>query len=170
MTEVVAKQNQRWQIAVAHYSLPIEDSHALSTPATPWPLPAELEARESGAAQEIANLISATPQDHFPVPFSDRADVLMVGTSAAEWIAGGPAAQRFTNQDRPGGIEVTRRGKVSAGVTEDSQVPWAAWNASLTVPAAAQRITLPVQVRSVFLREQNQWRRVQEHISLAVAD
>lgn len=164
MTAVAAYAQDRWQIGAAHFSVPVEDALAF---ASSWPIPIDLPTQNFPAPNEFANLIPTTLQDHFPVPFSDRKDVLLIGTSPQEWIAGGSQVQEFTHQGKPGQIEVTRRGNLVTGTIPTADLAWAAWNGTLTVPHDRRRVTLPVRVLSVFLREHSRWQKVQEHVSLA---
>lgn len=168
MSGVAAFQNGRWEITVAHFSVPVEDERAFTTT---WPIPNDLPARTPSGAEEIAALFPATAQDHFPVPFSDRKDVLLIGTSAQEWISTGAKVQQFTRQGMPSSIEVLRRGELTVGTTEGTDLAWVAWNASLTVTGPkGQHAPVPVRVLSVLLREKAAWRKVQEHVSIGVAD
>ena len=167
MTAVAAVREGRWQITAAHFSVPIDDERAF---ASSWPIPIALPARTPTDPEEIVNLIPITAQDHFPVPFSDRKDALLIGTSLREWIVGGGRIAQFTHQGQPGVIAVSRLGNPIAGVIPTANLAWAAWNGSLTVPHENRRVSLPVRVLSVFLRNQTGWEKVQEHVSLAVTE
>lgn len=160
MSAAVARRDAGWEILAAHYSVAVPDERAF---ATAWPLPAEIPA--SPAPSPVAALIPEGPLDHFPGLFSDRPDVLLIGTTQEEWISSGPEVQRFTGQGKPGKIRVERRGGVRTGATDS--IAWAAWNGALTIPG--QR-GLPVRILSVFLRTGEQWLKVQEHVSIPVPD
>ena len=71
----------------------------------------------------------------------------------------------------PSSIEVLRRGELTVGTTEGTDLAWVAWNASLTVTGPkGKHAPVPVRVLSVLLREKAAWRKVQEHVSIGVAD
>ncbi len=161
MSEVLSKTATGWEIRVAHYSIAVPDERAF---ATDWPLPVEIP-ENSAPDVAIAALISTGPVEHFPVDFANRQDVLLIGTSEKEWIASGPAVQRFTGQGKPSKLRVSRRGGVHTGIA--SSLAWAAWNGSLSLP---EQPTLPVRILSILLRSGDGFSKVSEHVSIAVPD
>ena len=167
MSAVAIYQQNRWQICAAHFSVPIEDERAF---AGSWPLPMDLPAQTFPPAEQITRLIPTTPHDHFPVPFSDRTDVLLIGTAPQEWVVGGHQAQQFTHQGQPGHIKVSRRGNPITFAHPTANLAWAAWNGTLTVPHQSNRISLPIRVLSVFLHQDHHWQKVQEHHSLPLPE
>lgn len=170
VSEVVAQRDGRWQILVAHYSVPVADARAFSTQ---WPAPAEIAAQLPAGTQTLAALFPSEKLDHFPGRFAEREDALLIGTASEEWIEGRGLAARAASA-QPSRIEVRRRGEVRMGLAS-SALAWTAWNATLTVPSdttgtGPQRIALPVRVLGVFVRAGSEWQKVQEHVSIAVPD
>jgi hypothetical protein len=164
MTSLLAEVDGAWAILASCYSVAVPDEEAFAKPpVVSAPVPDVV----GTGAEPIASIVRAAATDHFPGLFSNRADVFLYGTSPAERVEGGAAVLKFTGQGLPGRIRVERTGGIAAGLAPSGNTGWVAYTAILTVPNG---MALPVRVFAVLIEEGSSWRKVQEHVSLAVPD
>jgi ketosteroid isomerase-like protein len=98
--------------------------------------------------------------------FSREADVRGIGTDPQEWWSGPRVAEVFKEQiEAMGGSMVLKPGDPEAYV--EGSVGWVADQATLTLPDGGE---LPVRFTGVLHREDGEWRFVQSHGSLGVAN
>jgi ketosteroid isomerase-like protein len=98
--------------------------------------------------------------------FSRGADVRAIGTDPQEWWSGQRVVEVFREQiEAMGGRMPVKPGDVEAYV--EGSVGWVADRGALTLPDGDE---LPLRVTAVLHREGGEWRFVQSHASLGVAN
>jgi hypothetical protein len=170
MSALLGEREGRWSILAAHYSVPISHQDAFKKLAA-QELPAPRDFGEGvlpGAAplrelyQSALASSAATRQS-----FSERQDVIVIGTASEErWKGGVALRQMLVDKPRPAGVTLETRGGLRAGLSQDGQAGWVA--ANLVVHLGASEIVF--RSLEFFIREGGAWRAVCEHNSVGVPD
>lgn len=170
MTSFLGEEAGVWKIHASVYSVAVPDEEAFATPRA---APKAIQQTVAPGAEPLASIVEQMTKmrHHFAGEFSSSEDAFLFGTAPEERVIGGVAIQKFTRQNEPPGpIRMARTDGVIAQLGPSENTGFVAYNATLYVPVEGRdTVTLPVRVFAVFLRE-SPWRKVQEHVSLAVPD
>ena len=114
----------------------------------------------------ICEALSSGDYPFFERCFSKKDGVLAIGTDPTEWWAGYDNITRvFKVQiEETGGFQIL---KDTPHAYSDGSIGWLAGRPTLKLRDGTE---MPVRLTAVFQREQNSWKIVQWHFSIAIAN
>jgi ketosteroid isomerase-like protein len=116
------------------------------------------------ALEAIYAAVSTGDKAALTQSLSTREGLVFIGTDPGEWYDDTPSIQTMLKAQAAAGIKV-RKGDIVA--YEEGTVGWVADHGAFVLPDGAE---VPFRITAVFHREQGDWKLVQEHASVAVAN
>jgi hypothetical protein len=124
----------------------------------------ERSAELAATTQKFFDALSAGDADTAMGLMSTHDGLLMIGTDPDEWLTEHAMLLELFNAQAGSGVKV-RSGDIQA--FEEGSVGWIADRSAFILPDGSE---VPVRVTAVFHKEDGEWKMIQSHASVAVAN